>query len=160
MLSKYFLILRRHHNNNRRKILMPGQILTSPQNLVAIFNDCQNRLYKNSTTTLPQNYFSLSRAWRTEIRVREFYSYGTEDMLIALTSIVRDFTFNEVALFIHLIDILMFFVRQHLFRSRFILLSEGLAARIAQLLPAPQKHLKLGNYDGRCLGEMKQLTSL
>ena len=37
----------------------------------------------------------------------------------------------------------MFFIRQHLFRSKYFILTEGLAARIAQLLSCPQKHLKL-----------------
>ena len=67
-------------------------------------------------------------------------------MLIPSRVLVQNLTFNEVALFMHLIEILMFFVRQHLFRSRFMLLSEGLVARIAQLLSAPQKHLKLSKY--------------
>ncbi|KMU84820.1 binding / hydrogen ion transporting ATP synthase [Coccidioides immitis H538.4] len=52
-------------------------------------------------------------------------------------------TFQEVALFSHLVDILTFFVRQHLFRSRNLMHAESLAPRIAQLLTVPQKHLKL-----------------
>ncbi|KAL8921804.1 MAG: hypothetical protein Q9208_005561 [Pyrenodesmia sp. 3 TL-2023] len=52
-------------------------------------------------------------------------------------------TFQEVSLFHHLIEILMFLIRYHLFRSKIFIFSEGLPARIAQLLGAPQKHLKL-----------------
>ncbi|WEW56424.1 Platinum sensitivity protein [Emydomyces testavorans] len=51
--------------------------------------------------------------------------------------------FQEVALFSYLVDILTFFVRQHLFRSRNFMHMESLAPRVAQLLTVPQKHLKL-----------------
>lgn len=57
---------------------------------------------------------------------------------------VNDLTFQEVTLYAHLVDILTFFVRQHLFRTRNSIQSESLAPRVAQLLTAPQKHLKLG----------------
>jgi protein phosphatase-4 regulatory subunit 3 len=57
---------------------------------------------------------------------------------------VDDLTFQEVTLYAHLVDILTFFVRQHLFRTRNSIQSESLAPRVAQLLTAPQKHLKLG----------------
>ncbi|KAL4806113.1 component of IIS longevity pathway SMK-1-domain-containing protein [Aspergillus unguis] len=51
--------------------------------------------------------------------------------------------FQAVALYSHLVDILTFFVRQHLFRCRNVIQNEGLAAHITQLLRVPQKHLKL-----------------
>ncbi|KAH8433234.1 SMEK family protein [Aspergillus melleus] len=56
---------------------------------------------------------------------------------------LNDLTFQEVALHSHLVDILTFFVRQHLYRSRNVIHNEALAPRIAQLLKVPQKHLKL-----------------
>jgi protein phosphatase 4 regulatory subunit 3 len=60
---------------------------------------------------------------------------------------VRDLSFQEVSLLIHLVEILMFLTRQHMFRSKYFIFSEGLAARIAQLLTCPQKHLKLSKLD-------------
>lgn len=57
--------------------------------------------------------------------------------------VVDGMTVREVALLSHLVDILTFFVRQHLYRSRSFVHSESLAPRVAQLLKAPQKHLKL-----------------
>ena len=60
---------------------------------------------------------------------------------------VNDLTFQEVTLYSHLVDILTFFVRQHLFRTRNAIHSESLAPRVAQLLTAPQKHLKLGRLN-------------
>ncbi|KAF5863094.1 Platinum sensitivity protein [Aspergillus alliaceus] len=54
-----------------------------------------------------------------------------------------DLTFQDVALYAHLVDILTFFVRQHLYRSRAVIHNEGLAPRVAQLLKVPEKHLKL-----------------
>ncbi|CAG7941465.1 unnamed protein product [Penicillium olsonii] len=56
---------------------------------------------------------------------------------------LNDLTFQEVTLYSHLVDILTFFVRQHLFRTRISIQSESLAPRVAQLLQVPQKHLKL-----------------
>ncbi|ESZ90201.1 hypothetical protein SBOR_9410 [Sclerotinia borealis F-4128] len=59
---------------------------------------------------------------------------GREDM---------DFTVHQVSLFIYLIEILCFFIRQHMHRSKYFVLSEGLAQRISQLLDSPEKYLKL-----------------
>ncbi|KAJ5495127.1 hypothetical protein N7539_000243 [Penicillium diatomitis] len=56
---------------------------------------------------------------------------------------LNELTFQEVTLYSHLVDILTFFVRQHLFRTRNVIHSESLAPRVAQLLTVPQKHLKL-----------------
>ncbi|KAJ5716485.1 hypothetical protein N7493_008396 [Penicillium malachiteum] len=56
---------------------------------------------------------------------------------------LNDLTFQEVTLYSHLVDILTFFVRQHLFRTRNAIHSESLAPRVAQLLTAHQKPLKL-----------------
>ncbi|KAL4938354.1 hypothetical protein BDV06DRAFT_215169 [Aspergillus oleicola] len=55
----------------------------------------------------------------------------------------HNLTFQAVALYSHLVDILTFFVRQHLYRCRNVIQNEGLAAHITQLLRVPQKHLKL-----------------
>ncbi|KAL4884115.1 component of IIS longevity pathway SMK-1-domain-containing protein [Aspergillus karnatakaensis] len=55
----------------------------------------------------------------------------------------HDLTFQQVALYSHLVDILTFFVRQHLYRCRNVIQNERLAAHITQLLRVPQKHLKL-----------------
>ncbi|KAL2813803.1 component of IIS longevity pathway SMK-1-domain-containing protein [Aspergillus cavernicola] len=52
-------------------------------------------------------------------------------------------TFQDVALYSHLVDILTFFVRQHLYRCRNVIQNERLAAHITLLLRVPQKHLKL-----------------
>jgi protein phosphatase-4 regulatory subunit 3 len=56
---------------------------------------------------------------------------------------LNDFTFQDVSLYTHLVDILTFFVRQHLFRCRNFIHAESLTPRVAQLLTVPQKHLKL-----------------
>lgn len=52
-------------------------------------------------------------------------------------------TYQEVSSYSYLVEILTFFVRQHSIRSRPFVLSEQLAARVAQLLHVPQKPLKL-----------------
>jgi protein phosphatase 4 regulatory subunit 3 len=55
-------------------------------------------------------------------------------------------TFNEQSLFLLLVEILMYFVRQHLYRSKYFIAAEAISAQIARLLAAPQKHLKLSMY--------------
>jgi protein phosphatase-4 regulatory subunit 3 len=56
---------------------------------------------------------------------------------------VDNLTMQEVALYAHLLEVLCFFIRQHNFRSKYFILSEGLAARVAQLMECPEKHLQL-----------------
>jgi protein phosphatase-4 regulatory subunit 3 len=50
---------------------------------------------------------------------------------------------QQVSLYAHLLEVLCFFIRQHNFRSKYFILSEGLAARVAQLMDCPEKHLRL-----------------
>lgn len=61
-----------------------------------------------------------------------------------LTPTVDDLSIPEVDLFLHLLEILGHFFRQHHPRSQAFILSEGLPVRVALLLKSPQKHLKLG----------------
>ncbi|MCJ1473946.1 Platinum sensitivity protein [Lambiella insularis] len=80
--------------------------------------------------------------------VQSFYDDAAKKLFQPLKDLeargtVQDLTFQEVSLFIHLIEILMFFIRQHLYRNKFFMAAEGLPSRIAQLLACPQKHLKL-----------------
>ncbi|KAF7511291.1 hypothetical protein GJ744_004856 [Endocarpon pusillum] len=56
---------------------------------------------------------------------------------------LQDFTYQEVSLHTHLVEILTYFVRSHSIRSRHFVLSEKLPARVAQLLQVSQKPLKL-----------------
>jgi len=56
---------------------------------------------------------------------------------------MSDLTYQEVSLYSYLVEILTFFVRQHPVRSRPFVSTETLAPRVAQLLKAPQKPLKL-----------------
>lgn len=71
-----------------------------------------------------------------------------------LISAVEDLTIQEVSLYAHLVEVLCFFIRQHSFRSKFFILSEGLACRVAQLMACPEKHLKLTalKYFRTCIG--------
>jgi protein phosphatase-4 regulatory subunit 3 len=64
-----------------------------------------------------------------------------------LTSPVNDLSIQDVSLYSHLVEILCFFARQHSYRSKLFIISEGLPARVAQLLNCPEKHLKLCEYQ-------------
>jgi protein phosphatase-4 regulatory subunit 3 len=65
-----------------------------------------------------------------------------------------DLSVQEVSLYSHLVEVLCFFIRQHSFRSKYFILSENLAARVAQLMDCPEKHLKLTalKYFRTCIG--------
>jgi protein phosphatase 4 regulatory subunit 3 len=56
---------------------------------------------------------------------------------------LQNFTYQEVSLHSHLVEILTFFVRQQSLRSRNFVVQEDLLPRAAQLLTVPQKPLKL-----------------
>lgn len=56
---------------------------------------------------------------------------------------VQNLTPMEIALFSHLVEILNFFIRQHLFRSKFFILQNHLTERVGQLVACPEKHLQL-----------------
>ncbi|KAL9027129.1 MAG: hypothetical protein Q9196_004305 [Gyalolechia fulgens] len=80
--------------------------------------------------------------------IQNFYDHSANKLFKPLKDLEKrksltDLSFQEVSLFHHLIEILMFLIRYHLFRSKIFIFSEGLPARIAQLLACPQKHLKL-----------------
>lgn len=64
----------------------------------------------------------------------------------ALTPTVDDLSIAEVDLFLHLVEILGHFFRQHHFRSKYFIISEQLPVRVVSLLKSPEKHLKLGKY--------------
>lgn len=52
-------------------------------------------------------------------------------------------TIYEISLFVHLIEILSFFLRTQFYKSKLFILESGLATYVARLVSAPQKHLKL-----------------
>ncbi|KAG9244830.1 component of IIS longevity pathway SMK-1-domain-containing protein [Calycina marina] len=79
--------------------------------------------------------------------VKDFYDESAKKLFKPLVDLKDrgnlDFSIQEVSLFIYLIEILCFFVRQHQHRSKYFVLSEKLGQRIAQLLASPEKYLKL-----------------
>ncbi|KZF22928.1 DUF625-domain-containing protein [Xylona heveae TC161] len=85
---------------------------------------------------------------QTESFIQSFYDESAKKLFQPLKNLehresMRNFSIQEVSLFSHLVEILCFFIRQHMFRSKYFILSEGLTSRVAQLLAAPEKHLKL-----------------
>lgn len=79
--------------------------------------------------------------------VKDFYDDSAKRLFKPLADL-KDrtdmrFTVHEVSLFIYLIEILCFFVRQHTHHSKYFVLSEKLGQRISQLLSSPEKYLRL-----------------
>ncbi|KAF8862581.1 DUF625-domain-containing protein [Acephala macrosclerotiorum] len=80
--------------------------------------------------------------------VKDFYDDSAKKLFKPLVDLkdredMTNFSVHQVSLFIYLIEILCFFVRQHTHHSKFFVLSEKLGQRIAQLLSSPEKYLKL-----------------
>lgn len=80
--------------------------------------------------------------------VDNFYNDGAKRLFQPLKDLehnqnLQTISVQEASLFVHLVEILCFFIRQHNFRSRYYIIAESLHCRVAQLLSCPQKHLKL-----------------
>jgi protein phosphatase-4 regulatory subunit 3 len=79
--------------------------------------------------------------------VKDFYDESAKKLFKPLINLKdrdnMDFSVHQVSLFIYLIEILCFFVRQHTHHSKYFVLSSKLGHRIAQLLSSPEKYLKL-----------------
>ncbi|TVY24469.1 Uncharacterized protein LHYA1_G007242 [Lachnellula hyalina] len=79
--------------------------------------------------------------------VKNFYDDSAKKLFKPLVDLKdrgnMDFSVHEVSLFIYLIEILCFFVRQHTHHSKYFVMSENLGQRISQLLLSPEKYLKL-----------------
>ncbi|KAJ4363671.1 Platinum sensitivity protein [Neocucurbitaria cava] len=85
---------------------------------------------------------------QTDSFIQNFYDESARKLFQPLKDLegresMLDLSMQEVSLYAHLVEILCFFIRQHSFRSKYFILSEGLAARVAQLMDCPEKHLKL-----------------
>lgn len=79
--------------------------------------------------------------------IKDFYNESAKKLFKPLVDLKdrkdMNFSVREVSLFIYLIEILCFFIRQHTHYSKFFVLSENLGQRIVQLLSSPEKYLKL-----------------
>ncbi|KAL6704893.1 Platinum sensitivity protein [Coniothyrium glycines] len=85
---------------------------------------------------------------QTDSFIQNFYDESARKLFQPLKDLegrqtMDDLSMQEVSLYAHLVEVLCFFIRQHSFRSKYFILSEGLAARVAQLMVCPEKHLKL-----------------
>ncbi|KAF1847294.1 DUF625-domain-containing protein [Cucurbitaria berberidis CBS 394.84] len=85
---------------------------------------------------------------QTDSFIQNFYDESARKLFQPLKDLegrqsMDDLTMQEVSLYAHLVEVLCFFIRQHAYRSKYFVLSEGLGARVAQLMDCPEKHLKL-----------------
>jgi protein phosphatase-4 regulatory subunit 3 len=82
-----------------------------------------------------------------ELFLVNFYEESAKKLFKPLIDLkgreTMEFSVHQVSLFIYLIEILCFFIRQHQHRSKYFVLAESLGQRIAQLLSSPEKYLKL-----------------
>lgn len=99
-----------------------------------------------------------------ELFLNHFYEESAKKLFKPLSNLKdredMNFTVHQVSLFIYLIEILCFFIRQHMHRSKYFMLSEGLAKRISQLLGSPEKYLKLSKLLSNFDVKVKGLTNI
>lgn len=108
----------------------------------------------------PQAQSQESMARQTgEFLSKHFYDNSASKLFQPLKDLekretLNDITFHEVQLFNHLVEIIIYLSRTHQFRSKFYIFAEDISSRIAQLLSAPQKHLKLTalKFFRQCIG--------
>ena len=91
---------------------------------------------------------------QTDTFIQKFYDDSAKKLFQPLKDLEKradmsDLTVQEISLYSHLVEVLGYFIRQHSFRSKYFILSEGLASRVAQLMSCPEKHLKLSRYNKR-----------
>ncbi|KAH6625636.1 component of IIS longevity pathway SMK-1-domain-containing protein [Boeremia exigua] len=85
---------------------------------------------------------------QTDSFIQNFYDESARKLFQPLKDLegresMNDLSIQDVSLYAHLVEVLCFFIRQHSYRSKYFILSEGLAARVGQLMSCPEKHLKL-----------------
>ncbi|KAF2789199.1 DUF625-domain-containing protein [Melanomma pulvis-pyrius CBS 109.77] len=96
---------------------------------------------------------------QTDSFIQNFYDESARKLFQPLKDLegkesMEELTIQQVSLYSHLVEVLCFFIRQHSFRSKHFIVSEGLTARVAQLMDCPEKHLKLTalKYFRTCIG--------
>lgn len=67
---------------------------------------------------------------------------------------LRNVNFEQTALFVHLCDLLCFFIRAHTFRSKFFILSQNISVAISRIFRTSERHLHLAalRYFRICIG--------
>ncbi|KAK8152679.1 component of IIS longevity pathway SMK-1-domain-containing protein [Phyllosticta citribraziliensis] len=95
----------------------------------------------------------------TDTFIQNFYDESAKKLFQPLKDLqgresMDNLSIPQVSLYSHLVEVLCFFIRQHSFRSKYFILSEDLASRVAQLMACPEKHLKLTalKYFRTCIG--------
>ncbi|KAK6532849.1 Platinum sensitivity protein [Arthrobotrys megalospora] len=83
----------------------------------------------------------------TEVFFTSFYDKSAKKLFKPLSDLegrtITALSPYESALYTHLLELLCFFVRHHLFRNKYFILSENIAPRVAQLLTASEKFVQL-----------------
>ncbi|KAK6372208.1 Platinum sensitivity protein [Lithohypha guttulata] len=78
---------------------------------------------------------------------QDYFDRSSRKLFIPLKNLENrqdmNMSYQEVTLFSYIVEILTFFIRQHSLRSRPFVAADGLTARVAQLLLAPQKSVRL-----------------
>lgn len=85
---------------------------------------------------------------QTDNFIQTFYDESARKLFQPLRNLegrqsMAGLSIQEVSLYGYLVEVLCFFISKHSFRSKYFILSEGLGARVAQLMECPEKHLKL-----------------
>lgn len=82
-----------------------------------------------------------------EVTLVHFYENSAEKLFKPLLDLEGrtdiKFTNQQASMFGYLIEIMIFFIRQHQHRSKYFLMQKNIPQRVLQLLTSPEKYLKL-----------------
>ncbi|KAJ2895818.1 hypothetical protein MKZ38_006140 [Zalerion maritima] len=82
-----------------------------------------------------------------EVLLVHFYETSAEKLFKPLLDLEGrediKFTHQQASMFGYLIEIMIFFIRQHQHRSKYFLMQRNIPQRVIQLLASPEKYLKL-----------------
>lgn len=77
-----------------------------------------------------------------------------------MTGALLELPITKIALYTHLCELLCFFVINHSFRSKFFILSSSVTPKIAILLKARPKHIRLGECKSKYCDVPKLISLL
>jgi protein phosphatase-4 regulatory subunit 3 len=114
---------------------------------------------RNNTDYMTRSRTNAAISQGADQFVQHFYDESVKKLFKPLMSLenrqdMTSLSFSESQLIAHLVEMLCFFIRTHSYRTKFFLISEGMALRVVQLFKCPEKHLQLValKYFRTCLG--------
>lgn len=101
--------------------------------------------YKNCLELLFRPYNDIPD-FRKQAGAQTHFDHQERELKVVILDPALKLSREKTNLFLYLSDLLCNFAQQHAFRSHFYMLSSNISVRVATLLGARDKHLRLGLY--------------